>query len=155
GAEVARNSTGTKPPLSSTRRTMSRAPIGCWMPATAVGVGWGVGPDDGPLVGLGVAAAGLQAAATRRTRLAASGRGARRPQRARRRVPEAGGWSVMGRQTTTLVVRFPVTFGALWRCRWATPRSADRGALVAPLDGERILARRFWIEARSEENGSR
>src|SRR6476661_3652673 len=98
------NSTGTKPPLDSTRRTMSRAPVGCSMPATPVGVGWTMGLGDGPLDGPGVpAGAGEQAAARRRTRLA------RRRARAGRAVPEAGGWSVMARQTTCPGERFPHT----------------------------------------------
>src|ERR1051325_119112 len=74
GADVARNSTGTKPPLSSTRSTTSLARVGWSIPATALGVGWGEGPAEGPDEGPDVpSAAGLQAAARRR-RLAASAR---------------------------------------------------------------------------------
>src|SRR5262249_38766267 len=83
---------------------MSVGPVGCWMPATAVGVGALVGeadgPAEGPELGPGVEAAGLQAA---RRRLAA------RAANARRGVPEAGGWSVMARQTTRCTDRFPRT----------------------------------------------
>src|SRR5690242_18231006 len=127
---------------------MSFAPVGCSMPAIAEGVGTGVGPLPGPDEGPGLPpAAGEQAALRIRTRLAAS------TGRAGRGLPEAGGWSVMARQTMTCTERFPAGPGVLWRCRRATPRSTTLEAAVATLDGDRILARRFR-EARLEEDGS-
>jgi hypothetical protein len=72
GADVAMNSIGTKPPLVSSRRITSVAPVGCWMPALGmpVGVGAVVGAAEPPGVGDG-AAAGEHAAA-RGTRSAIS-----------------------------------------------------------------------------------
>src|SRR5215213_3474503 len=55
GAYVALNSMGTKPPLSSNRRTMSFAPVACSSPVGTLGLGVGAavgvpvwpGGDDG------------------------------------------------------------------------------------------------------------
>src|SRR4051812_8072085 len=122
------NSTGMKPPLSSSRRTTSRAPVACWMPAV-VGEGTGVGGVVGPLEAPGVAegAALEHAASDAKRTMDAAARTARRLNCSGRERDPANAL-VMARETASTRNQFrPGPHG-----RRAGARAGDWEAFVRP-----------------------